>query len=155
MIAALGAIAGLTLLFLLPNLNASIKYFLVVLWQIGLIASIMLVTYIPVFFFNTSVTARIFSAAMFAVSLSASLQIFATAGFINNFFINEHGLTVGSMLEVTIMTFGLFFSLLEEMKRKDVQVLALEQEQTETLKRLVSVQDHERKRIAADLHDNI
>src|SRR6185312_12168259 len=35
------------------------------------------------------------------------------------------------------------------------QLLALEAEQTITLKRLIAVQDNERKRIAGDLHDNI
>ena len=59
------------------------------------------------------------------------------------------------MLEISIMAFGLFFSLLEQMKEREKQMLSMEQEQTETLKRLVTIQDHERKRIAADLHDNI
>ncbi|MCW3109933.1 MAG: hypothetical protein JWQ09_4439 [Segetibacter sp.] len=155
MISGLGFVLCLMLLFLLPNLDVRVNYFLVVLWHVGLIASILLVIYIPVIFFKTSLTARIFSAAMFAVSVSASVQLIATAGLIDSFFINEHGLTVGSLLEITIMAFGLFFSLLEEMRHKERQVLALEQEQTETLKKLVSVQDQERKRIAADLHDNI
>jgi signal transduction histidine kinase len=62
---------------------------------------------------------------------------------------------MGSVLENIIIAFGLFFNLLQERKQREKQVLALEQEQTETLKKLVTVQDNERKRIAADLHDNI
>ncbi|MDB5279079.1 MAG: hypothetical protein JWR61_4034 [Ferruginibacter sp.] len=141
--------------FLDANLLPSLKYGLVALWHAGLIASILLVVCIPLLLFKTGITAKIFSAAMFAVAVMAFMQVFATAGVISSFFLNEHGLTVGSLLEITIMAFGLFFSLLEQMKAREKQVLALEQEQTETLKRLVSVQDHERKRIAADLHDNI
>ena len=64
-------------------------------------------------------------------------------------------MAVGSLLEITIMAFGLFYSLLEQMKEKEKHVLALEQEQTDTLKKLITVKDNERKRIAADLHDNI
>jgi signal transduction histidine kinase len=142
-------------LFLFPALLPAVKYWLVALWHIGLVISIILVVCIPVIFFHTGITAKIFSAAMVAVAVMAFIQVIATAGIVSSFFINEHGLTMGSLVEISIMAFGLFFSLLEQMKARETQVLALEQEQTETLKRLVSVQDHERKRIAADLHDNI
>ena len=62
---------------------------------------------------------------------------------------------MGSLLENVIIAFGLFYSLLEEKKQREEHVLALEQDQTETLKKLITVQDNERKRIAVDLHDNI
>lgn len=146
---------GLMFLFLDASLLPSLKYCLVALWHISLIISILFVVFIPLILFHSGITAKIFSAAMFAVGVMAFVQVFATGGIINSFFLNEHGLTMGSLLEISIMAFGLFFSLLEQMKEREKQVLTLEQEQTETLKRLVTVQDHERKRIAADLHDNI
>jgi two-component system, NarL family, sensor kinase len=49
----------------------------------------------------------------------------------------------------------LFHNLLEYKKQKEKEVLVLQQEQNETLKKLITVQDNERKRIAGDLHDNI
>ncbi len=155
MLYGLFVLIGGMFLFLFPGLDVNLKYLLVALWHIGLVASILLVVFIPVFLFGTNLTARIFSTAMLAISITALVQLIATAGYISSFFINEHGMTVGSLLEMIIMAFGLFFGLLEEMKQKGKKVLALEQEQTETLKQLVTVQEHERKRIAADLHDNI
>lgn len=155
MLYGLFVLIGGMFLFLFPGLNFNLNYLLLVLWHVGLFASILLVVFIPVLLFNTSHTARIFSTAMLVISVTAFVQLIATAGYINSFFINEHGMTVGSLLEMIIMAFGLFYGLLEEMKQKGRQILALEQEQTETLKQLVTVQDHERKRIAADLHDNI
>ena len=146
---------GLMFLFLFPNLYSSLKFCLVVLWHIGLIFSILLVACIAVIIFKTSITAKIFSMAIISIAGMAFIQLVATIGIINSFLINEHGLTVGSLLEISIMAFGLFYSLLEKMQQREKQLLALEQEQTETLKKLITVEDHERKRIAADLHDNI
>ena len=83
------------------------------------------------------------------------MQQFANLGYITNFFINEHGLTVASVLEIAIMGFGLFYGFYKEKKESEKQVFELEKERTETLQRLIMVQDHERKRIAADLHDNL
>jgi len=58
-------------------------------------------------------------------------------------------------MENSIMAFGLFYGLLVERRNKELQLLYLEEKQTEMLKKLISVQDNERKRIAGDLHDNI
>ena len=146
---------GMMFMLLFPNLNSSLKFCLVALWHIGLIFSILLVVCISVIIFKTSITAKIFSMAILAVAIMAFIQLTATIGIINSFLINEHGLTVGSLLEISILAFGLFYSLLEKMRQREKQLLALEQEQTETLKKLITVEDHERKRIAADLHDNI
>ena len=63
-------------------------------------------------------------------------------------------MAMGGLLENLIMAFGLFYNLMEK-KAKRKTVLALVKEQTETLKKLIAVQDNERKRIAGDLHDNI
>jgi signal transduction histidine kinase len=85
----------------------------------------------------------------------ATLQLLGNTGNINNFFLNEHGMAMGSSLENSITAFGLFYSLLQEKRHSQKQILALQREQTDTLSRLITVQDNERKRIAGDLHDNI
>ena len=64
-------------------------------------------------------------------------------------------MALGSLLENSIMAFGLLYGLLIERRNKELQLLYLEEEQTKMLKKLISVQDNERKRIAGDLHDNI
>lgn len=143
------------LLLLVPNLPAWVKAILFVAWHLALILSIAIIVFTALSFFNSGTTAKIFSVAMVAICTMAIIQLFANSGFINSFFIEEHGLTMGSVLENIIIAFGLFFNLLQERKQREKQVLALEQEQTETLKKLVTVQDNERKRIAGDLHDNI
>jgi signal transduction histidine kinase len=64
-------------------------------------------------------------------------------------------MSLAILIENSIMAFGLFYGLLEERKMKELQVLALESEQMSTLKKLITLQEQERKRIAGDLHDNI
>jgi two-component system NarL family sensor kinase len=49
----------------------------------------------------------------------------------------------------------LFYNFYQEKKAKENQVIELEKERTETLKKLITVQNNERKRIASDLHDNL
>ena len=151
----MGTLIVCMLLFLLPHPNAALNNALIIAWHIGLIISIIVVLFLPLLFFTTNKTARIFLIAVTVVALMASVQIIATLGYISNFFINEHGMAVGSLLEISIMACGLFYSLLEQMKEKEKHLLALEQEQTDTLKKLITVKDNERKRIAADLHDNL
>jgi signal transduction histidine kinase len=64
-------------------------------------------------------------------------------------------MALGTLIENSILAFGLFVGLLEERRNKNLQVIALEAERNATLKKLISVQDNERTRIAGDLHDNI
>ena len=152
---ALLVIGGSMLLLLLPGLSALIKIVLTTAWHIGLIFTMCLIVLIPLHFYYNGTTAKIFSCAVIVICVMAVVQLFANSGYINNFFINEHGMAMASLLEMTVMAFGLFYSLQEEISQKKKQVLVLENEQTETLKKLISVQDDERKRIAGDLHDNI
>ena len=92
---------------------------------------------------------------MFVICTMTIIQLLVNSGLINNFFLEEHGITMGSLLENIIIAFGLFYNLLQERKQREMQVLALELAQADTLKKLITVQDNERKRIAGDLHDNI
>ena len=142
-------------LLLMTGLSFQVKAVLIIAWHIGLILSLCIIVFTPLCFINSGATAKIFSLAMLIICIMSVLQLFTNSGYINNFLINEHGMTMANLLEISIMAFGLFYNLLEEKKQKEIQVLALEQEQTETLKKLITIQDHERKRIAGDLHDNI
>jgi signal transduction histidine kinase len=148
-------LTGLMLLLFIPNLNTIIKASLITTWHLGLLASVCIIVWIPLKFFYTGNLAKIFSAAILIICATVIVQLFANAGMIDNYFINEHGMAFGSLLENSIMAFGLFVGLLEERRNRNLQVLALEAEQTATLKKLIAVQDNERKRIAGDLHDNI
>ena len=143
------------LLFLIPGIGMPIRAVLIIAWQLGVIISLPFIIVTPACFFNSGTTAKIFSLAALITCIMAMTQLFANFGFINNYFINEHGMTMASLVEISIMAFGLFYNLLEEKQKKEGQVLELEQENSETLKRLITVQDNERKRIAGDLHDNI
>lgn len=140
---------------LITGLNAWFMLALLVCWHAVLIISAPVIMFTAFYFINSGFIARIFSAAMLIVCVMGLVQLFGNLGFINNYFINEHGMAIGSLLEISLMAYGLFYSLLEERKQKEEQVLSLQNEQTETLKKLITVQDNERKRIAADLHDNI
>jgi len=142
-------------LLLIPNLNDAIRYCLMIGWHMVLIITLCLIALTPVSFIRTGATAKIFSSAMFVICTMTVSQLLTNSGFINNFFIGEHGITLGSLLENIILAFGLFYNLLQERKQREEQVLALELEQAQTLKKLINVQDNERKRIAGDLHDNI
>ncbi|MDQ2719932.1 MAG: sensor histidine kinase [Bacteroidota bacterium] len=142
-------------LLLIPGLHYMIKGILIIAWHAGLIFTICVIVFTPVSFINSGVTAKIFTTAMFVIFTMSVVQLFANSGYIHNFFIEEHGMTMGSLLENIIIAFGLFYNLLQERKQSEIQVLALEKEQAETLKKLITVQDNERKRIAGDLHDNI
>jgi signal transduction histidine kinase len=142
-------------LLLIPNLHDTMRYILMIGWHVVLIITLGMIAITPVSFIRTGATAKIFSSAMFVICTMTVIQLLANSGFINNFFVEEHGITMGSLLENIIIAFGLFYNLLQERKQREEQVLALELEQAETLKKLITVQDNERKRIAGDLHDNI
>lgn len=142
-------------LLLIPELNYILKTMLIAAWHTGLIFTLCLVVLTPISFIRSGPTAKIFSSAMFVICTMTLIQLLANSGFINNIFIEEHGITMGSLLENIIIAFGLFYNLLQERKQREEQVLALELEQAETLKKLITVQNNERKRIAGDLHDNI
>lgn len=148
-------IIGLMFLLLIPNLRDIIRYFLMIGWHAVLIIILCMIAMTPVSFIRTGATAKIFSSAMFVICAMTVIQLLTNSGLINNFFVGEHGITLGSLLENIILAFGLFYNLLQERKQREEQVLALELEQAQTLKKLITVQDNERKRIAGDLHDNI
>lgn len=143
------------LLLLNPETGNSFRKILFTVWHIELLFLIALIIFIPFHFFKENFIARIFSLAMFVICMMTLIQLFANRGFVQSYFLNEHGMALAILLENSIMAFGLFYGLMEERKNKELQLLALEAEQTSTLKKLINLQDQERKRIAGDLHDNI
>jgi signal transduction histidine kinase len=148
-------LTGSMFLLLIPSLNLSVKFALMICWHVGLLTSASVIMCTPLVLIRYNATAKIFSAAMAVIGMMAIGQLVGNLGYITNYSVNEHGMAVGSLLEISIMAFGLFYNLLEEQKERERQVLALEQAQTATLKKLITVQEDERKRIAGDLHDNI
>ena len=146
---------ALIFLLLIPNLNSIASIALIVVWQVVLFCSICVIVFTPVCFIQTGDTAKIFTAAVLVICLMVIAQQIANLGYIKSFFINEHGITVASLLEIAIMAFGLFYNFYQEKKVNEKQLVKLEKERTEILKKLINVQDNERKRIAADLHDNL
>jgi signal transduction histidine kinase len=152
---ALLVITGLVCCFLYPGSNPVIKAILVSLWHIGILTSLCFIIFIPFLFIRTGNIAKIFSFSMIIVCIMVVVQWLGNSGYINNFYINEHGTAFATLLENSIMAVGLFYGLMEERRNKDAQLRFLEGEQMKTLKKLITVQDNERKRIAGDLHDTI
>ena len=68
---------------------------------------------------KSGATAKIFSTAMFVICTMTFIQLLANSGVINNFFIEEHSITMGSLLENIIIAFGLFYNLLQERKQRE------------------------------------
>ncbi len=150
------AILAISMLALIvPAVPGAVKIALVFSWQIALYCTIIVIVFTPLYFFRSGYMARVFSLAVCILTGMVIIQQLANLGFIHSFFINEHGMMLGSLLEVAIMTLGLFHTFLNEKRTRDKQLIELERDRNETLKKLITVQDHERKRIAADLHDNL
>jgi signal transduction histidine kinase len=152
---ALLVTTALVCCLLYPGSNPIIKAILVSLWHIDILISLCFIIFIPFLFIRTGNIAKIFSFSMIIVCIMVVVQWLGNSGYINNFYINEHGTAFATLLENSIMAVGLFYGLMEERRNKDAQLRFLEREQMKTLKKLITVQDNERKRIAGDLHDTI
>lgn len=144
-----------TCLFLIPELNNTVEKVAIVLWHAALLFSIILISFLPLYFIKTSEIAKIFSLAMIVICLTTLYQLLANIGVLNSNFLNEHAMAMGSALENSIMAFGLLFGLMVERRNQNLQVVALQTDQKMMLEKLIHVQVNERKRIAEDLHDNI
>jgi signal transduction histidine kinase len=93
--------------------------------------------------------------AVLVLVITGILQVVTNFGMLYNYVLNEHGMMIASLLEITIIAVGLFYNVYAENKLKRNRVLQLEMQQSDTLKKLLTIQDTEQKRIANDLHDNI
>ncbi|MEP6628268.1 MAG: 7TM diverse intracellular signaling domain-containing protein, partial [Ginsengibacter sp.] len=79
-------------LFLIPGLHYFVKEILLIAWHVGLFFTIAIIVFIPIGFLKSGATAKIFSLAMFVICTMSIIQLFANSGYINNFFVEEHGI---------------------------------------------------------------
>ncbi len=132
-----------------------IPMFVNVVWNVSLLLSVCFILVVLFSLFNRNRTARLFSIAISLVSLMAVYQSLSNMGWLYNYFLNEHGMTVASVAEILLLTVGVFYNLWEEKKRSEGELSVAETERTRVLQMLIGVQEEERRRIAGDLHDSI
>ena len=149
------SIAASMLLLLLPGDHLWLTYGLMLLWHLGVLLCLPLVVSIPFLYYRQNITAKIFTFAVLVLVVTGILQVITNFGVLYNYVLNEHGMMIASLLEIAIIAVGLFYNVYAENKLKENRVLKLEKQQSETLKKLLTIQDTEQKRIANDLHDNI
>lgn len=135
--------------------GSSIPMFVNVLWNVSLLVSVAFIITVLVRLFTANNTARLFCIAISMVSLMAVYQSLSNMGWLYNYFLNEHGMAVASLLEIILLTMGIFYNLWEEKRDKEKALMRAESERTQTLQMLIGVQEDERRRIASDLHDSI
>ena len=148
-------IAASMLLLLLPGDHLWLTSTLMLLWHLGVLLCLPLVVSIPFLYYRQNTTAKIFAIAVLVLVITGILQVVTNFGIFYNYVLNEHGMMIASLLEITIIAVGLFYNVYAENQIKESRVLQLEMQQSDTLKKLLTIQDTEQKRIANDLHDNI
>lgn len=126
-----------------------------VIWNgfFGLSFSFLLLVVIRLF--KKSPIARWFILALGLVVLMSIQQIFSNSGFFYLRILNDHGMLFACIAEMGILTFAIFKKIGDDKNNLTLQVARLEDEHYQTLAELIMVQDNERKRIAAELHDSI
>ena len=155
----LKVVTAMQIVFYLAHLTGLVGYpiplFVNILWNVSLMVSVGFILIALSSLFRTSNTARLFSAGISIVSLMAVFQSVSNVGWLYNYFLNEHGMMIASVLEMLILTFGIFYNLWQEKTEKEKELQVAEGERSKTLQMLIGVQEDERKRIAGDLHDSI
>lgn len=146
---------GTALFYLVHPFPSSGYTFFNIGWNIALLISGCGIIVSLVRLLQTNKTAKIFFIAISAMVAMVILQILSNSDLIHSRFLNDHGILLASLLEILILTFGIFYNVWEDKKLKEVQISLLETERREALQMLIRVQDNERKRIAEDLHDSI
>ncbi len=126
-----------------------------IVWHLSILFSIASIGIVLALNFKSSKTVKIFSIGIGLLLLAAFFQIFSNAGLVYSPFLNEHAMVIGSLLEMAVLTFGIFYNLWEEKRDKEEELKIAERERSRAFKMLISVQDEERKHIAEDLHDSI
>lgn len=148
-------IAVSMLLLLLPGDHIWLTWSLMLCWHLGILFSLPLAVSIPFFYHHQNTTAKMFAIAVVVLVITGILQVTTNFGLFYNYVLNEHGMMMASLLEITTIAVGLFYNVYAENQLKESRVLQLEMQQSDTLKKLLTIQDTEQKRIANDLHDNI
>ena len=124
-------------------------------WNSYFAVSFVCILLVLVRLFKNSITARLFTLALGVMAAMAIQQVLSNSGFFYNYLLNEHGMLLASIAEMLVLTFATFRNIWEDKKQLSLHVAQLEEEQSRTLAKLVTVQDSERKRIAGELHDSI
>lgn len=129
--------------------------YLNIIWHALLVLSACASVPLLLSLFRTGRSAKIFCFAAACPFIMLFVQIFSNAGYISYQFLNDHGVLLANLLEIIILLSGIIFNIWDNQKSRDEQLRLLEEDRRNTLKKLIMVQDHERKRIAEELHDSI
>ncbi|TAN01729.1 MAG: hypothetical protein EPN39_01495 [Chitinophagaceae bacterium] len=124
-------------------------------WHVLLILSACMAIPLLLSLFHTSRSAQIFFFAATCPFIMLFIQILSNTGYVTNRFLNNHGVLLANLVEIFILLSGIIYHIWEKERAKDTQLLLMEEDRRETLKKLIMVQDNERKRIAEELHDSI
>lgn len=126
-----------------------------VIWNGFFGISFVVILLIVIRLFGKSIVARWFTLALGLIVLMSIQQILSNSGFFYSRILNDHGMLLASIAEIGILTFAVFKKTGDDKNYLTLQVAKLEDEHYRTLAELIMVQDNERKRIAAELHDSI
>lgn len=146
---------GLALAHLIFVFPLSFLTGLNIAWHVLLILSVCVAIPALLSLFSTGRSARIFCFAAASPFIMLFIQILSNAGYITNRFLNNHGVLLANLVAIFILLSGIIYHIWENERAKDAQLLLMEEDRRETLKKLIMVQDNERKRIAEELHDSI
>jgi signal transduction histidine kinase len=146
---------GLALAHLLFIFSPPVLTFINITWHVLLVLSACAAVPFLFSLFSASWSAKIFCIAAACPFMMLFIQIFSNAGYISSSFLSDHGVLLANLLEIIIMLLGIIYNIWDKEKLKDVQLRLLEEDRKETFKKLITVQDSERKRIAEELHDSI
>jgi signal transduction histidine kinase len=133
--------------FVLAGLNIS--------WHALLLLSACVIIPLLISLFKSGKSFRILSIAVASPFIMLFIQILSNTGYISNRFLNDHGTLMANLLETLILFFGIIYNIWDQEKSRDEQLKLLEEDRKNTLKKLITIQDNERKRIAEELHDSI
>jgi signal transduction histidine kinase len=146
---------GLASIHLIFPFNAGLLIVFNVIWHVLLFSINSTLIIMIALFFHKDLTMKIFSIGIGITLFMVTFQIFASAGYLKSDFLLDHGLLLANLIEIVILTYGLGYQIWNEAREKDRQLNALESDQSQTLQKLITIQDTEQKRIAGELHDSI
>lgn len=124
-------------------------------WHVLLVVSACAAVPLLFSLFSAGRSAKLFCLAAACPFIMLFIQIFSNAGSFRDQFLNNHGVLLANLLEIFIILSGIIYNLWDKERLRDKQLRLLEEDRRETLKKLIMVQDYERKRIAEELHDSI
>ncbi|MEC5145871.1 7TM diverse intracellular signaling domain-containing protein [Chitinophaga sp. 212800010-3] len=152
---AIPLLLGVLLVSLLWQPGGFIPAWMNVVWHLYLLLGAGSILGLLAWLFNKDSTARFFCLAVACVSLMTLLQVFSNAGLLQSYWLNDHGILLGILLEAGILTYAIFLKLWKDKQAVLLKVNRLEEEHGKVLEQLLMIQDTERKRIAGDLHDSV